>query len=675
MFPQLKNAFSIVLLLTSSGILLYFLQEKWRGSITKIDAVMVLALLLISLMAYVLSWSNFKTSGKIILWIKKPFVCFFLLSVLTTIIFFLLPTVVFDDAAIVLRYIDNFGKGYFFKYNATDPSVYGLSGFVHGLFAGLLSYFHLLNSEQSVLFSNYIGFIGTSWFIFRIYQALTGTNRIAFLLWILTLTTTRSFLLVAGSGLETSLHLAFVTGGVYFFLAKQHRAFYFFSALMIISKLDALPIAATLLLYHFILRYKCFTEKDRFRTESLLLFRYFLLPLLAGIALLTFLFGSPLPQSAYAKLFYHSHPGNSVFPFLQNFIANQLKLTTFIIAIILWAVALTEALAKKSTQLFSNTLFGSLCVATFSLYYFYNPGEQMIWYYAMPELFLIMQTLYGIYYLHANWANLSKKYSTVIMFLFLLPFAILSWKDVSEHFMILEQSTQTIERERREIGNDIRALSSSKDTLLSSHGLPTRFFPGYVIDLSGLNSKLATQYHLKADSIINVFKPTFIINHAYPVMAQYLEKHSYTIKGIYRNITKANYHCWVLLKKVENPIQHKIQFLDQHLNRGAFILDNDIVKINEKNGRVILRDTSSATSKTLHIGLDKKYNEQVLMVVKFKNGLPIDSLRLQIGSFKKSYAEIINLSLDISGTDAVSFKINGVTNFIISEPVYELVYQ
>lgn len=70
---------------------------------------------------------------------------------------------------------------------------YGISGFLHGLFGGLLSYLHIATSEQALLISNYIRFIFTSWVIYRIYEKRVHPSSLVISLWLITITTARSF--------------------------------------------------------------------------------------------------------------------------------------------------------------------------------------------------------------------------------------------------------------------------------------------------------------------------------------------------------------------------------------------------------------------------------------------------------------------------------------------------
>jgi hypothetical protein len=627
------------------------------------------------LIGYLAYHPKYKFSSNSLAYIyRKPFILFIIIASVSSLFFLLLPELIFDDAAIVLRYMDHFAEGHFFKYNAADAPVYGISGFLHGLFAGLLSYSNLVNSEQALWISNYIGFILTSWFIYRIYAKMVYPSSLVIPLWLITITTVRSFLNVTTSGLETPLHLGLVTGAVCFFVYQQQKAFYFFLAMAIISKLDALPVVTVLLLYHFILYYRLFISKPDWKKQLLIFGLYFLFPLITGIVAITLLFGSPLPQSAYAKLYYHYHPSNSWFPFLVNFTSNTLKRVLVVTGLIIWSVSLIEAFLKRNTLLLLNGLFGSLFVSVMALFYFYNPGEQMIWYYAMPELLITMQVLHGLSYVAARYLTVAEKYRTQLLLVLLLPFSYFSWKDVILHFNTLSTASKTIEKERQEIGNYIKNISLPGDTLLSSHGLPTRFFKGYVLDLSGLNSKLVTRFHIKADSIINQFEPTYIINHAFPVLPDYLENHSYEIVGLYRNITLANYHSWVVLKKITGGSEHKVRFLDEGLNNGNFTSENDVLKLSSKNGVVIIRDTFNAASKKLHIGIAKEWGNKSITVNAYRKGVLLKEWEQTIAPHRTAYSEIINIPLDISGADSIILEIKGADNFIAVEPIYELVY-
>jgi hypothetical protein len=654
-----------------TGLVMYGIRMVTAGTINRQDIIFLPAILFIIFLLYKSPSDHvLRQKSKAGFW-SKPLAGFLLVFISSSTIYFLLPDLVFDDAAIILRYMDNFGKGHFFKYNSGDAPVYGISGFIHGLFAGLLSYLHMAGSRQALMISNCTGFVFTSWFVYSIYKNLSRSSFFAFAAYLVTITTARSFLSVANSGLETSLHLSIVTAAIYFFLKQRFRPFYFFTALMIISKLDAVPIAITLLGYYFVVYGKNKSYNKSFATELLRLGLFFLLPFVAGLAIITLVFGSPLPQSAFAKLYYHTHPTGSWFPFLAYFTNNGFRLLLLIGGMALWVTVFIDALYHRNRSLLINGLWGSLFLSGIALYYFYNPGEQMIWYYAMPELFLIMQLIHGIYYFSTTYPFPSAHTTRWTLPLFFVPFCIVSWEDVTHNLNDLVMATKVVEHERTAIGDYIRDISTTEDTLLSSHGLPTRFFRGYVIDLSGLNSKLATQYHLNADSIISRFRPALMINHAFPEVAPLVNRYNYRVLAVYRNITAYNNHSWILLKRATRAAEYKIAFLDTTLNKNRYTMDGRILKMNSTNSLISLKDTCQSTTKTLHIGVAADYNKQLLTTGLYKKGTFMKSFGTRVSAFSTTYAVINNIRLDISGADSVVLRLANSGPFSVIEPIFK----
>ena len=667
----MKHVFSITAVLVITGLFLYFFRSEIKGPVYPKDLWMMLAFTGMALFAYYI-YAGIAPGKSTVPFFEKPVAGFLLVLVLSTLLFFSLPNLVFDDAAIVLRYMDNFGKGHFFKYNATDAPIYGISGFIHGLLGGLLVYLHIAGSEQALLISNYIGFVFASWFIYLTYKTLITSRGFAFAAWCVTIVAARSFLDVANSGLETPLHLAFVMGAVYFFISRQKRTFYFFSALMVVSKLDAVPVAAALFFYYVIVRVDWKSGKTALLKELKWCTLYFLLPVLAGMLCLIALFGSPLPQSAFAKLHYHPHPKDSWFPFLKYFENNTFKLLLLVAGLLLWFINILEVIWKRNHRLLIHGLFGSLFIAGMALYYFYNPLEQMIWYYAMPELLLIIQVVYGTWYYFTTYTFIPARYARVGLLLFLFSLSMLGAKDTLSSLWALQEATDVAETERTAIGAYIRDISTTQDTLLSSHGLPTRFFKGYVIDLSGLNSKLATQYHLNADSIIAGFKPTLIINHAFPILPEILNRYNYKVLGVYRNITLFGNYSWVLLKRMTPAGMHKIKLLDTGLNKQAYFTQGLVIKMPSRGGVIILKDTFNAAEKQVHIGIAATNEKYTLHAYLYKNGVFVKTTQQRVSAFSTRYSKINDVRVDISGADSVVFTLPQAPAFEIVEPIYEL---
>ena len=103
------------------------------------------------------------------------------------------------------------------------------------------------------------------------------------------------------------------------------------NAISIVSKLDAVPVVAVLFIIYFI--DLIFKENfiDIFRKNYKPFLLCFLIPLAVWILFSYFFFGSPLPQSAKAKLMYHSGSIQSTFPFLEVFINDAFRMPLLIL--------------------------------------------------------------------------------------------------------------------------------------------------------------------------------------------------------------------------------------------------------------------------------------------------------------------------------------------------------
>ncbi len=168
--------------------------------------------------------------------------------VFATLFFLLWPTdLISDDGAIVLRYMDNFAKGYFYSYNPADGPVFGVSGFLHGIMAGSLAYTHLFSPMGSLMASNYIGLVFVSLVSFRLLSYYTSDYRIIFPLWLLLMLSSPNFIVSveSGSGDAIAYSDRFLLCFLLFLNGNQKFDGSSF-VLAIISKLDAIPIVLML---------------------------------------------------------------------------------------------------------------------------------------------------------------------------------------------------------------------------------------------------------------------------------------------------------------------------------------------------------------------------------------------------------------------------------------------
>jgi len=651
--------------------ILFFLRIEWDGLYFRTFFFLVI-FIGFSAASYYLYNSRLPAIVRLHSYIERPVTRFMLVAIISSGVFFVLPGFLFDDAGFVLRYLDNFGKGYLFRFNTADEPVYGISGFIHGLYSGILCYLHLAKPEMALRISNYTGFIFTSWFIYLIFRHLVQVRWVAIICWIISLTASRMYLNVAACGLETALHLSFVMGAVYFFLVKKTRLFFLFSALMILSKLDAVPVAAICLGLHgiFVLRDR---KNIKIKKEIIDFCIWFLVPFTAGMAVIIWLFGSPLPQSAYSKLYYHSHPHDHWFPFLQYFLVNVLRLLILRLVLFFCILHYVEAIVKRNVLLVTHSIFGTLFLAVMALYYFYNPGERMMWYYAMPELFMIMQIVYSIYYF--NYTYGSPRYRLAFLLIFFAFFSNVVWKSALEAKNWLQASVGMVEAERYRLGGHIGSLSSASDVLLSGHGLPARWFKGYVIDISGLNSRLATRYHLNADSIIADFHPDYIVNHAYGNFVEIYNRYNYELAGVYRDITLRAYPSWILLKKSSDAQKHVLHWVDGSLNQQYFIRRDPMSYLQSKNKKLSVTDTLDAAEKILHAGIQRQPADITIGYTVFGNGMEIMQKIFTVGKIDLNSADVshytYDIEVDVTQADSVVFVMED-RDFELIEPFYEV---
>lgn len=425
--------------------------------------------------------------------------------------FYFYPSlVIYDDGGIVVRYMDQFAAGHFYCYNPEDGPVFGVSGPLHGLFSGLLAWLHIFSPDHSVLASNFTGMWLSGFFLLRILRALSLTPGIVFPAWALSMLMCRHWLITAKQGLETPLHIAVVLAAILFYLHGRERRFWFFETLMVISKLDALPIAMVLALGFLVQR---IPELRPLSWKNSLYRRAILWAVPVGLAWLAFtflVFDGPLPQTARAKLYHFVGPQDSWFPFLQPFIAGPFGVFAGgLFALFLLHVAVL-LLQKRPALIFRDCIFGFATIGHFVLYYFYNPAEQMPWYYTLPDLFLVTQ---GMVTTFKVVDALAGSWSKPVGALALIGYAAVIWPDMSARIIGHGSHFNVIERERMAVGQWINAEAGPDDKVLCGHGHIARECRRYVIDYSGLNSKKVTELKRDMNALVRHFQPEWMVLH------------------------------------------------------------------------------------------------------------------------------------------------------------------
>lgn len=460
------------------------------------------------------------------------------------------PMLWMDDAGFIMRYFDNLGQGCFYCYNVQDGPVFGVSSFLFGLVGSLLYKLGVHDSETILTILTYGGLFFSSYLLFRIISKVISHPSLTFLAWLAVLTLSRYFWIVANSGMETPFHLAIVLAAFHFFLAKKSRGMWFFLALSVISKLDAVPIAVVIGLFWLIGNgRKLFPLRLRNKElQDLILFA--VVPLGLYVLLTLALFGSPLPQSAYAKVYYHAHQDGHWFPFLQQYLANPFIKVLWIAFLITFALHHLVALMYKEREILVSMVFGAAFLASLVLFYFYNPGERMAWYYVVPQILMMLQLVVSLVFLVENfipawsfWVN-SLLFGTAFL---------LFWTHQVYEVRWFRQYEHHVEDERYRLGKYIADKVAPTDTLLAGHGLLAAWAKGYVVDMTGLNSKLALKYGANHRVIFDSLRPQWVVNHSQKQFWEDANRFGYAEDTAMYDVNIDGYPTWRLWKRMDTP--------------------------------------------------------------------------------------------------------------------------
>ena len=236
----------------------------------------------------------------------------------------------YDDAGFILRYLDNFAKGCFYCYNLSDGAVFGTSSFIYGLLGGFLAWLGV--KPELVLHGlGFTGLVVDGYLLLLILRKLIRQPGWSFVIWVTAISTSKTYLEVATSGMESPVHFALILAAFWFFLRGNARLMWLMMAVSVISKLDAVPIVLVLGGLH-LLRHRNEVREAGLESKTVkdvLIFG--VIPVICWIVFATWLFGSPLPQSAYAKIYFHSHPSDHWFPFLKHYTDGGIRYTMFCI--------------------------------------------------------------------------------------------------------------------------------------------------------------------------------------------------------------------------------------------------------------------------------------------------------------------------------------------------------
>ena len=429
-----------------------------------------------------------------------------LLALAAAALFFVLwgDVPVWDDAGFVLRYLDNFAAGHFYVFNPSDGPMFGLSSFLHGLLAGLLALSGILSAEGAMFASNFIGLTLLSFATLRLLARQGGPWWLVIAAWLVTIGAAPRLVINLKQGLETPLHAGVLAATLLAFFARNTRTTLLLAALCVASKLDLAPAALVLALLT-VWRSARATEQPRRWRRAIVTFAvWFALPVGVVLTSTTLLFGSPLPQSAMAKFEFHQRDTGGWFPYLDG-----LRTMRSAVHMGLVLAVLHLGLALRARQRFDLALYAPAIVllATLPGYWYYNPREQMGWYYAVPDFLIALQVVLLAYAIPVHMHLRGGSWWTVAAIALLAYFQLPKTEGQVRHTRWYER---TCEAERIAMGEWIGQHAAPTDTLMTWFGHIGRSSRLYVLDETGLNSQTATEFGLDYGRLLQTHRPHWI---------------------------------------------------------------------------------------------------------------------------------------------------------------------
>lgn len=463
------------------------------------------------------------------------------------------PPLFIDDAGFILRYLDHFAEGYFYTFNPADGPAFGISSFSFGIITGFLSWTHLFTPENSLIVTNYAGLFATGFFLFRILGQTQLKPYFLPLVWLLVMGGSKAYLLMCNTGMETTLVSASVCAAIYFFLKERSGWMWGMLALTAISKLDMVPLVVVVAVFYFLFNWKAFFPISVKNKALRHLVLAGITPVVLYILFAWIVFGSPLPLSAHSKMFHHIHL-EGFFPWFDYFHKTPFHTGVLLAMLFFFVGHHVIALEQRKTEVLKLTVFGWAFAGVSLLYYIYNPGERMMWYYALPDFLLLIQLgVSGV----VVFQRLDKVAGLTLFSLTMIGFLLVNGNRMLGEVSYYEKMTGRVEKERAKIGDAIGQVTTEQDSIASGHGLISRKSNAYVIDMVGLNNALATKYELDLTRVVKELRPKWVIMHAYYDVVSLMEQQGYRLNQTFYDIALNWYPAFRLYERIETPGVHE----------------------------------------------------------------------------------------------------------------------
>ncbi|MGE3517640.1 MAG: hypothetical protein AB7J63_01695 [Vicinamibacterales bacterium] len=536
---------------------------------------------------------------------------------MTTFYFSWHPHSLVDDAGFIVRYLLQSDAGCWYCFNAADGPMFGISSFSHGAINLLLYQVGFGSPERCLLATNAAGTFLAAWLLLRILRHLRLRPQLAVPLAFIALFGAKSWMRIGATGMEVPIHTAVVLAALLALARRQGPALWFWLSMAVISKLDAVPIAVAFGALH--LWSAAAAPRER-RTAWSQVVRHSLveaalfagIPLTLWIAFSTWYFGSPLPHTATAKLLLHRSTLDHWFPFLERYLTGAWLRVVFALFLVIWPthVALEW---RRARSLDPDTAAGWAFVGLLVLYFVYNPDERMEWYYALPDLFLVLQVLLSLQFVGDALPGAIWKRGVALS---LVAFGSLCLFDAAWGVRGFTTYLRSLESERSAIGKYVATHTVAGDVLLAGHGLPSAWTSALVVDHSGLNSDRTLQYRGDWGKMVRTLRPDAIVVGGYEYYLGTLQGLPYRIDATFYEIADEGAPPWQFMRKVDISDAFFITYMNAADWSGIdALLPNPEVFAGEGTVLTWTARTRDAAPRFLRMGVRRPPNAPAVLLV------------------------------------------------------------
>ncbi|MEW6137274.1 MAG: hypothetical protein AB1733_03505 [Thermodesulfobacteriota bacterium] len=468
-----------------------------------------------------------------------------------------------DDAALTLKYVDNLSSGHGYRFNATDPlPIFGASSFLFTVTAAALKLIPVLN--QDFLYIRLPGLIGYFLTLFLSYRFLyRKRGLVAGFLGMATIGAVPQYFGVASSGLETMMGAAIISAAIFLFYFQEHeRLFLVCCTGLVMTKLDLTGASLLLALGHLAVVYS--GDRNRFQRSLARAILFYGVPVALFFIFCRVYFGSVIPHSLQAKLIYSYD--TTGYPYLRAFLATSSLYRFYILLSLVPLGALLFVCLREKT--YPSFRFLVVLVASLSLLVqvCITPFREIFpWYFHVPFLSWQIAVLLALEESLALSPTLRTRlitYGSLAVLSFMLVLGVTSPNvgppsTFSSKIQAVKRWLDLVESQRRAIGALVARTGKPEHVLSTGYGWSAYDSGMRVFDPFGINTREPVEEKWGLSGWLNnlsAYKPDFIVCHkqTHPSLAS-----QYDLIALGWNPRLMGHSEWEVYRRKESAIPYE----------------------------------------------------------------------------------------------------------------------